>query len=860
MKYMTSQEIRDTWLNFFKSKGHHIEKGASLVPNNDPTLLWINAGVAALKKYFDGREVPPSRRIVNLQKCIRTNDIENVGKTARHHTFFEMMGNFSIGDYFRNEAIEYGFELLTSDKYFGLDKDKLYITYYPDDKDSFNKWVSLGIDPTHLIASKDNFWEIGEGPCGPDTEIYYDRGEKYDPKHLGIKLLQEDIENDRYIEIWNIVLSQFNAKSGVARKDYKELPSKNIDTGAGLERFALILQGVETNFDTDLFKPIINEVAKLTKVKYQDNTMSYRVIADHIKACTFALTDGAMFSNEGRGYVLRRLLRRAVSHGHRLNINKPFMYNLVRVVVANYSSFYPELINKESYVTNLIKSEEEKFFLTLTNGEEVLKEMIKNHHIDGFKLYDTFGFPIELTIELANEANEKVDLEDFKKKMSEQKERARSARGEVQSMHAQAKDLLDCTVKSEFTYELKYIKAKVVAMFIDGVKTNEIIDHGEIIFDKTNFYAEMGGQVADIGSATNKESQISITNVIKAPHQQHLHFVKVAFGKIHIGDSFTLKINKNRRHLIMRNHSATHLLDATLSQVLGPNVEQKGSFVSDERLRFDFNYNSKLDGKTIKLIERKVNEQIALALEVETLVLPIEEAKKLGAKMVFTEKYGDTVRVVKMGNYSIEFCGGTHVSNTSDIGIFKIESEESIASGIRRITARTSIGAYMLIDARENVLGVTMQHLGARSIPEIPLAMNALLKDREMLKLALKNNLALLANNMANTLKTKFKNIKDHQVLIVKIDGGNRDLLVNVASALKSNNHNYLIILFGVSRTGGNHLYVTSDIKEANAGNIARSICQVLGGSGGGKPTEANGKVNAINEIKQVEELVTKLL
>lgn len=860
MKYMTSQQIRETWLFFFKSKGHHIERGASLIPYNDPTLLWINAGVAALKPYFDGRAIPPSRRIVNLQKCIRTNDIENVGRTARHHTFFEMMGNFSIGDYFRNEAIEYGFELLTSDKYFGMDKDKLYITYYPDDKDSFNKWVSLGIDPSHLIPSKDNFWEIGEGPCGPDTEIYFDRGEKYDPKHLGIKLMQEDIDNDRYIEIWNIVLSQFNAKSGIPREQYKELPSKNIDTGAGLERFACILQGTETNFETDLFKPILEEIAKLTKVKYNENTMSYRVIADHIKACTFALSDGALFSNEGRGYVLRRLLRRAVSHGHKLGINQPFMFQLVKTVNEIYHSFYPELKDRVELISNIIKSEEEKFFKTLTNGEVLLKEMAKVHQIDGFKLYDTFGFPIELTMELASELGEQVDLKDFNEKMKAQKERARAARGNLQSMHSQSRDLMECTAKSEFIYENKYIKAKVVAMFVDGVKVDEIDERGEIMFDKTTFYAEMGGQVADIGTATNKTTQIIIGNVIKAPHQQHLHFIKVMFGKIHVGDSFTLKVNKNRRRLIMRNHSATHLLDATLSQVLGPTVEQKGSFVSDEHLRFDFNYNSKLDGKTIKLIEKKVNEQIALGLDVETMVLPIEEAKKLGAKMVFTEKYGDVVRVVKMGNYSIEFCGGTHVSNTSDIGIFKIESEESVASGIRRITARTSIGAYMLIDARENVLGATMQHLGARSIPEIPLAVNTLLKDREMLKLAVKNNLALLASNMAANLKTKFKNIKDHQVLIVKIDGGNRDLLVNVANALKANNHNYLIILFGMSRTGGNHLYVTTDINEANAGVIARSICQITGGSGGGKPTEANGRVNAVNEIKQIEELVTTLL
>ncbi|MCQ2792301.1 MAG: alanine--tRNA ligase [Bacilli bacterium] len=853
MKYMTSQQIRDTWLNFFKSKNHHIERGASLVPHDDPTLLWINAGVAALKKYFDGREIPPSRRIANLQKSIRTNDIDNVGKTARHHTFFEMMGNFSIGDYFRDEAIAFGFELLTSEQYFGLPKEKLYITYYPDDKDTFNRWVSVGIDPTHLIPSSDNFWEIGEGPCGPDTEIYFDRGEKYDPEHLGVKLMTDNIENDRYIEIWNIVLSQFNAKAGINRKDYKELPSKNIDTGAGLERFALILQGVDTNFDTDLFKPIIDEIARLTRVTYQENTMSYRVVADHIKACTFALSDGAMFSNEGRGYVLRRLLRRAVSHGHKLNINEPFMHSLVKVVVKNYSSFYPELIEKEKYVTNLIKSEEEKFFGTLTKGEALLKEMANVHQIDAFKLYDTFGFPVELTIELANELNEKVDLDDFKKKMDAQKERARSARGEVQSMHSQAKDLMACDVKSAFIYENKYIKAKVVALFKDGNKVDEIIDSGEVMFDNTNFYAESGGQIADNGTGTNKTSQFTVTNVIKAPYKQNLHYIKVNKGSVKLNDSFTLKVNKNRRKLIMRNHSAAHLLDATLGKVLGSEVMQKGSFVGDEYLRFDFNYNQKIDAKTLKNIEDKVNEQIALNLPVKVLVLPIEKAKELGAKMLFTEKYGDVVRVVKMGDYSMEFCGGTHVSNTSDIGIFKIESEESIASGIRRITARTSLGAYRLINQREKMVDELMNEVGAKSLNEIKPILVAIKKEKDALKATIKSNLNKLAHTTAQEFKNEFKDIKGINVLVKKINGANRDLLINVASSLKANNQNYLIVLFAE-----NSIYITTD--KLHAGNLMKGICQALNGSGGGKPTEANGKLNNNVDESTMQTMVSQLI
>jgi len=852
---MTSKEIRETWLNFFKSKGHHIEKGASLIPINDPTLLWINAGVAALKKYFDGREIPPSRRIANIQKSIRTNDIDNVGRTARHHTFFEMMGNFSIGDYFRNEAIEFGFELLTSDKYFGMPKEKLYITYYPDDKESFNKWVSLGIDPSHLIASKDNFWEIGEGPCGPDTEIYFDRGEKYDPKNLGPRMIAEDIENDRYIEIWNIVLSQFNSKAGVDRKDYKELPSKNIDTGAGLERFACVLQGVETNFDTDLFKPIIDEVSKLTNVKYSENTMSYRVIADHIKACVFALNDGANFSNEGRGYVLRRLLRRAVSHGHKLNINEPFMYALVKVVVDNYSSFYPELNKRVDYLINIIKSEEEKFFKTLTVGESLLKEMAASHNIDAFKLYDTYGFPVELTIELADELHEKVDLDLFNKKMNEQKERARSARNDLQSMHSQSEDLLKCDVPSKFVYENKYLIGKVVALFKDGHKVDEVTDSGEVIFDVTNFYAESGGQITDIGTATNKTSAIEINNVIKAPYKQHLHYFNVIKGSVKLKDTFTLKINKNRRKLITRNHSAAHLLDATLSKVLGNNVEQKGSFVGDEYLRFDFNYNSKIDPKVLKEIENKVNEQISLGLEVKKMILPIEEAKKLGAKMVFTEKYGDIVRVVKMGDYSMEFCGGCHVDNTSDIGIFKIESEESIASGIRRITARTSLGASKLINDKEEQVNKLIGQLGAKSLTEASNILSSLIKEKDNLKNTLKSQMNKLAATEASSMKNEFKNIKDHQVLIKKISNADRDLLLNISNTLKTNNNNYLIILLGKSS-----IYITTDINSVHAGNLMKEVAKLGEGSGGGKPTEANGKANKEINISEVENLVNNLL
>ena len=511
MKKMTANEIRLTWLKFWESKGHYIEPSASLIPHNDPTLLWINAGVAALKKYFDGREIPTHLRITNAQKAIRTNDIENVGKTARHHTFFEMLGNFSIGDYFRNEVIPWAFELLTSDKYFGFPTEKLYMTVHPNDKATQDLWIKCGVDPTHLIPLEGNFWEIGEGPCGPDTEIFFDRGEKYDPQGLGIKLLKDDIENDRYIEIWNIVFSQYNSEIGVARENYKELPSKNIDTGAGLERFACVIQEKETNFDTDLFFPIIEATSKLTKEKYEDNKMAYRVIADHVRTCTFALSDGASFSNEGRGYVLRRILRRAMRYGRKLGIVKPFLYQLVDVCVEMMKDFYPYIIEKKALVSKMILAEEEKFLKTLNSGEVLLKKMIENvsqlSGEDAFKLYDTYGFPFELTLEIAEENNVTVDKNGFDECMKAQKERARAASGDLQSMNKQSKDLMEFTESSSFVYELKDVSSKVIGLFKDGVKVDSIEDEGDVIFENTNFYAEMGGQVADLVTIENNNVQ-----------------------------------------------------------------------------------------------------------------------------------------------------------------------------------------------------------------------------------------------------------------------------------------------------------------------------------------------------------------
>ena len=723
MKKMTSQEIRQMWLDFFKSKGHVIEPGASLVPHNDPTLLWINAGVAALKKYFDGSEVPESKRITNVQKCIRTNDIDNVGRTARHHTFFEMLGNFSIGDYFRKEAISFAWEILTSEKYFDLPKDKLYFTYHPSDLETKKFWMEQGCEESHLIPLEGNFWQIGEGPCGPNTEVFFDRGEKYDPEHVGIDLLAKDMENDRYIEIWGIVFSQYNAVNGVERKDYKELPHKNIDTGAGLERITCVMQGTETNFETDLFYPYIEATQKLCKKPYEgEYLMPYRVIADHIRSCTFALADGAMFSNEGRGYVLRRVLRRAMRYGQKLGLYEPFLYTLVDVVCDNMKCFYPYLLDRKEVVKKMIKAEEEKFIKTLNSGEEILDSMIKGKKVlsgeDAFKLYDTYGFPIELTKEICADKGVSVDLDKFEECLQHQKELARASRKNVESFNKQSKDLLDFKTESLYNYESKDIKSKVVGLFKDGVKVDEISDEGEVVFDVTNFYAEMGGQVADIGFIENENCRADVVNVTNAPNKQHLHNVKVLYGSIKNGDEFILSIDKKRHFAIAKNHSATHLLQSALIEVLGEDIKQKGSYVDDEYLRFDFTHFEKISEVDLKKVERIVNEFISDAIDNNTQILPIEEAKKVGAISLFDEKYGKEVRVVSFGEVSKEFCGGNHVKNTSDIGLFVIETEGSIANGVRRIQAKTSFKAYELLKQREELLNEIKEEVEAKSYKE----------------------------------------------------------------------------------------------------------------------------------------------
>ena len=851
---MTGDQIRQTWLDFFASKGHMIEPGASLIPHNDPTLLWINSGVAALKKYFDGTEKPRSKRIANAQKSIRTNDIENVGMTARHHTFFEMLGNFSIGDYFREEAVKWGFELLTSPKWFGFSLNQLYMTVHPSDDATRQVWLELGVQQDHIVNCEGNFWEIGEGPCGPNTEIFVDRGEQYDPKKLGIKLLQNDIENDRYIEIWNIVFSQFNSKSGLPRDQYPELPQKNIDTGAGLERLACVLQGTETNFETDLFYPIIMATAKYAKLSYEgDAKRSYRVIADHVRTCTFALADGALFSNEGRGYVLRRLLRRAIRHARKLGIERSILDELVQICAETMKGFYPYLLDRVDHIRRLIRAEEARFQRTLQSGEQLLMEYLSHLESDqlpgdlAFKLYDTYGFPLELTTEIAQEQNVHVDVDGFTKEMENQKQRARSARTEEQSMARQSADLMHFTIPSTFSYDPFPQNATVVGLFINGQQVESLEEEGDIVFDHTIFYAESGGQVADRGIIHFQGIEIPVLDVKKAPNHQHLHHIDPQGLTLQVGDVVRLEVNQLLRNRTMRHHSAVHLLQKALREVLGNHIEQAGSYVDDERLRFDFTHFEKIKREQLEAVERRVNAIIDQGLAASIEVMTLDAAKEKGAIALFGEKYGDEVRVVEFGDYSMELCGGCHVTNTKDIGVFVIDFEESISSGVRRIQASCGIHGYEIMKKREAIAESAAKTLGALSISEIDDRLHALQKQFEQVRGELSIIKQRFAQAKASELFANADDSNGYPLVLSVLTDFDKDSFAQLAEELRIKNDQ--IVVFLVNQTADRISLVAAagamQVKQGlHCGKLVKLAAQILGGSGGGRPelAQAGGK------------------
>ncbi|HEL2440927.1 TPA: alanine--tRNA ligase [Streptococcus suis] len=851
MKNLSSAQIRQMWLDFWKSKGHSVEPSANLVPVNDPTLLWINSGVATLKKYFDGSVIPDNPRITNAQKSIRTNDIENVGKTARHHTMFEMLGNFSIGDYFRDEAIEWGFELLTSPEWFALPKDKLYMTYYPDDVDSYNRWIALGVEPSHLIPLEDNFWEIGAGPSGPDTEIFFDRGTDFDPENIGIRLLEEDIENDRYIEIWNIVLSQFNADPAVPRSEYKELPNKNIDTGAGLERLAAIFQGAKTNFETDLFLPIIREVEKISGKTYDQDgdNMSFKVIADHIRALSFAIGDGALPGNEGRGYVLRRLLRRASMHGQRLGITEPFLYKLVETVGNIMESYYPEILEKRAFIEKIVKSEEESFARTIHTGSQFAEQLMDKlaaegkSEIDGrdiFKLYDTYGFQVELTEELAEHRGMTLDIAGFEAAMKEQQDRARASVVKGGSMGMQNETLAAITEESAFVYGQTALEASLSVIVADNART-EAVSEGQalLVFDQTPFYAEMGGQVADHGFVKNAAGDIvaTVIDVQKAPNGQPLHTVELT-ASISVGQTYTLEIETKRRKGVEKNHTATHLLHAALHNIIGEHATQAGSLNEQDFLRFDFTHFEAVTAEELRRIEEEVNEQIWNAIPVVTVETDIDTAKEMGAMALFGEKYGKEVRVVTIGDYSVELCGGTHVGNTAEIGIFKILKEEGIGSGTRRIIAVTGREAFLAYRDQEDALKEVAATIKSPQIKEVPNKVESLAQQVRDLQ---KENAALKEKAAAAAAGDVFKEVKDAngiRYIASQVQVSDAGALRTFADNWKQKDYSDVLVLVAAIGDKVNVL-VASKSSDVHAGNLIKVLAPIVAGRGGGKPDMA---------------------
>jgi len=865
MKKMTGSEIRKMFLDFFESKGHMIEPGASLIPHEDPTLLWINSGVAAVKKYFDGSIVPKNPRIVNAQKSIRTNDIENVGHTARHHTFFEMLGNFSIGDYFRDDAVPFAWELLTSPDWFAFDKDLLYVTVYPTDEDTYNLWLSLGVDPSHIIRLEDNFWEIGVGPCGPCTEIFFDRGIKYDPENIGIRLLEEDIENDRYIEIWNVVFSQFNSDPELERHEYQPLPNQNIDTGMGLERMACVLQDVETNFETDLFLPIIEKVAQLSGSKYEDITkVSFKIIADHIRTVTFAISDGALPSNEGRGYVLRRLLRRALMHGRKLAIQGVFLSELVPIVVDIMKDFYPELVNNQDRVQKVIKDEEERFLKTLADGQKKFAELATNKISgrDAFMLYDTYGFPYELTAELAKEYGLEISRAEFDVFMKDQQERARRARGKMADMNVQNETLMKFKETSEFVdgYEGK---SKVILLLKDGEPVEELGEIGQVILDKTLFYATSGGQVADVGALETEDTLSMVVDVVKAPNGQHLHTVDFRKGKLHLGQELSCKLSPFHRVVVEKNHTATHLLHSALKKVLGVHANQAGSLVSSDYLRFDFTHSEALSAEELTEIEKLVNSFIFEGIDVNIQNMTLAEAKEKGAMALFGEKYDDNdVRVVTICDVSTELCGGTHAKNTSEIGMFKITSESGIGAGIRRIEAVTFAKAYSYVNNYINRFNHVAKIL--KSKPELlETRAESLITELSELRRENESLGAQIANSKVANLVNEVQAINGFNLLTARLDNIAMNDLKKMIDELKQKLSSAVIVLASVtddkiSLACG----ITADyVKQGlNAGKIVKEVAIICGGNGGGRSDMATAGASDVSKIEEGFAKVTAII
>ncbi|KDE96405.1 alanine--tRNA ligase [Staphylococcus sp. TE8] len=854
MKNLKASEIRQKYLDFFVEKGHMIEPSAPLVPIDDDSLLWINSGVATLKKYFDGRETPRKPRIVNSQKAIRTNDIENVGFTARHHTFFEMLGNFSIGDYFKQKAIEFAWEFLTSEKWMGMEPEKLYVTIHPEDTGAYKIWnEDIGLDETRIIRIEGNFWDIGEGPSGPNTEIFYDRGDEYGQNDPAEEMYPGG-ENERYLEVWNLVFSEFNHNKD---NTYTPLPNKNIDTGMGLERMASISQNVRTNYETDLFMPIINEVENVSGKKYlevEEQDVAFKVIADHIRTIAFAIADGALPANEGRGYVLRRLLRRAVRFSQSLGINEPFMFKLVDIVAEIMEPYYPNVKEKADFIKRVIKSEEERFHETLEEGLSILNQLIEkakkdNHEIkgeDAFKLYDTYGFPVELTEELATQEGLSVDMTTFENEMQQQRDRARQARQSSQSMQIQSEVLKNITDDSTFVgYETTDYQSIITHLIYNGEEV-ESVEAGETVYftlKATPFYAVSGGQVADEGTIGNDKFEIAVSEVTKAPNGQNLHKGIVQYGQATVGAEVDASVNKEDRRAIQKNHSATHLLHAALKEVLGDHVNQAGSLVEADRLRFDFSHFGPMTQEELDQVERRVNEEIWRGIDVRIQEMGIDEAKSMGAMALFGEKYGDIVRVVNMAPFSIELCGGIHVSNTAEIGLFKIVSESGTGAGVRRIEALTGKSAFLYLEDIQSKFNTIKNHVKVKSDEQVVGKVTQLQEEeKSLLKQLEQRNKEITSLKMGN-VEDQVEVINDLKVLATEVEVPNAKAIRSTMDDFKSKLQDTIIVL--ASNVDGKVSIIATVPKsltdQVKAGDIIKNMAPIVGGKGGGRPDMAQG-------------------
>ena len=867
MQQMGLNEIRSKFLKFFESKDHYLKESAPLVPQNDKSLLLINSGMAPLKNYFAGVEVPPSVRMTTCQKCIRTGDIENVGKTARHGTFFEMLGNFSFGDYFKEQSISWGWEFVT--QHLNIPEEKVWVTVYEEDDEAFGIWenqIKIPKERIVRLGKDDNFWEIGIGPCGPCSELYFDRGEEYGCDNLDCK---PGCDCDRYLEFWNHVFTQFNRDE---EGNYGQLEHKNIDTGMGLERMACIMQGVDTIFDVDTIKHILNTVEKMANVEYGKGgktDVSIRIITDHIRAVSFLVADGVLPSNEGRGYVLRRLLRRAARHGKLLGIKENFLYKLVDEVIKVSGEAYPELVEKESYIKKVIRIEEEKFNETIEQGMEILASYIADLKKNGettlsgenaFKLYDTYGFPIDLTQEILEEEHLSIDEEAFNEEMNKQRERARSARGNMdgESWKEDPLSKLDSSVASTFEGYFELENSGIIKAI---VKDNELVDSAVagdkviVVLDKTTFYPEGGGQAGDAGLLVNKNEDIvvEVIDTKKGANNTIKHIGIVKSGMINTGEKLSTIVDKEIRMASARNHSATHLLHKALKEVLGEHVNQAGSLVTSERLRFDVTHFEAITKEELKVIEEKVNDVILESLNITCENMSINDAKNKGAMALFGEKYGDEVRVVSMGDYSIELCGGTHLTNTSQIGMFKILSEGGVAAGVRRIEAITGRAVYNYLKEKEEIISNVCSNLKTKE-DSLSQKVTSLIEENKSLSKELHDMKTKMSLQAVDSVLDSKLDVNGVNLVTTKFEGMDMNTLKEVADNLRDKLVSGVVVL--ANTTDDKLNLVATATKDAvdkgvHCGNIVKSIAQIAGGKGGGRPNMAQAGAPDVSKVDE---------